>query len=106
LEFAPFAKEAMITDGFDFVFLLSVYDVRGWPREVDAVFGCFAIRSQQTRMEDIMNGPARRKVQPVGHGGYSFRDFEGSMTFGGEFERLIREIKVLPFKPDSVANVE
>ena len=96
----------MITDVFDFVFFLSIHDVRGWLGEVDTVLGRFAIRSQQTRMEDVMNGPARGKVQPIGHRGYSFCDVEGSMTFRGEFERLIREIKVLPFKPDSVANVE
>ena len=102
----PFPKEAVIIDGFDFIFFFSIHDVWGWPREVDTILGCFAIRSQQTSMKDVMNGPARGKIQPISHGGNSFRDFKRAMTFGGQFERLIREIKVLPFEPDSVANVE
>ena len=36
----------------------------------------------------------------------SLIDHKGSMTFRGEFGRLIREIEVLHFQPDPVSNLE
>jgi hypothetical protein len=65
LEFTPSTKEAMPTDGFDFEFFFSVHNVWGWSREVDAILGRLAIRSQQTCVEDVMNGPGRGKFQSI-----------------------------------------
>jgi hypothetical protein len=55
----------MSADGLDFEFFFSVHDVWWWSREVDAILGCLAIRSQQTRMKDVMNGPGRGELQSI-----------------------------------------
>ena len=54
----PFvAVKAVINDGLDLV-LFCVFDqFRGWPRVVDPVFCRLAIRGQEGRMEDVMDGP-------------------------------------------------
>jgi hypothetical protein len=62
----PSTEEAMSADGFDLKFLFSVYDIWWWSREVDAVLGRLAIRSQQTRMKDVMDGPGRGEFQSIG----------------------------------------
>ena len=53
---------------FDFEFFFSVHQIRGWPRVVGPVLTRFTIRSQQTRMEYVMDGPGRGKSEPVGDG--------------------------------------
>ena len=73
----------MIRDGLDFVFLLAVHDVRRRSGEVDAVFGRLAIRSQQTCMEDVMDGPGWGELQAISDWRNDLCDCEGSMTFGG-----------------------
>ena len=51
------SKMTVINDGLDFVFF-DVFDkIRWWPRVVDPVFICFAIRGQEGCVEDVMNGP-------------------------------------------------
>jgi hypothetical protein len=51
------SEVTVINDGFDFIFL-GVFDkVRRRPRVVSPVFCSFAIRGQEGRMEDIMDGP-------------------------------------------------
>ena len=44
LESSPSPKMAMIPDGLDFIFLFSVDDVWGRPREIDSVLFRFLIR--------------------------------------------------------------
>jgi hypothetical protein len=61
----PSTKEAMSADGLDFEFFFSVYDIWWWSREVDAILGRLAIKSQQTCVEDVMNGPGRGKFQSI-----------------------------------------
>jgi hypothetical protein len=57
----------MSADGLDLKFFFSIHDVWWWSREVDAILGRLAIRSQQTRVKDVMNGPGWRKLQSIGN---------------------------------------
>ena len=82
----------MVRNGLDLVFLFAVHDVRCWSGEVDSVLGRLMIRGQQTSVEDVMNGPGRGELQAVSDWRNDLCDREGSMTFGGQFERLIREV--------------
>ena len=55
----------VIDDGLDFVFF-GVFDkVRRWPRVVVPVFYSLAIRSQEGRVEHVMNGPGCGELQLV-----------------------------------------
>ena len=57
LELSFTSKMTVINDGLDFVFF-GVFDkVRGWSRVVGPVFCGFAIRGQEGRVEDVMDGP-------------------------------------------------
>ena len=57
LELSFTSEVTVINDSFDFVFL-GVFDkVRGWPRVVGPVLYSLAIRGQEGRMEDVMDGP-------------------------------------------------
>jgi hypothetical protein len=58
-------EKAMSIDGFDFKFFFSIHDVWWWSREVDAILRRLAIRSQQTCMKDIMDGPGWGKFQSI-----------------------------------------
>ena len=95
LEFAPSAMEAMVSNGLDFILLLSIYYLGGRFRKIDPMFLCFAIRCQQARMEDVMNGPGWRELELVSHWRNSLVDNEGAMTFRGQLRGSIREFKVL-----------
>ena len=70
------------------------------------MFGRLAIRCEKQGMEDIVNGPGRWELELISNGGYSFSDGEGSMTFGGQFARLIREGQILRLEPDRVPYLE
>ena len=50
-------------------------------------------------MEYWVDGPCRQEFKSVGYQGYLFDNFEGTMTFGGEFCCLVGESEVLSFKP-------
>ena len=95
LEFAPSAMEAMVSNGLDFILLLSIHYLRGRFRKIDPMFLCFAIRCQQTSMEDVMNGPGWRKLELISHWRNPLIDNEGAMTFRGQLGGSIREFKVL-----------
>ena len=95
LEFAPSAVEAMVSNGLDFVLLFSIHYLRGRFRKIDPMFLRFAIRCQQTSMEDVMNGPGWRKLELISHRRNSLIDNEGAMTFRGQLRGSIREFKVL-----------
>jgi hypothetical protein len=59
------SKVTMVDDGFDFVFL-GVFDkVRRWPRVVSPVFRSFAIRGQEGRVKDVMDGPGGGELQLI-----------------------------------------
>ena len=51
------SEVTVINDGLDFVLFGVFNKVRRWPRVVGSVFCSFAIRGQEGRMEDVMNGP-------------------------------------------------
>ena len=52
----------VINDGLDLVFF-GVFDkVRWWSHVVGPVLYGFAIRGQEGRVEDIMNGPGRQEL--------------------------------------------
>ena len=55
----PLSKMAMIDDGFDLEFFLSINDVWGRPWKVASVLVSFPERHQEAGMEDVMNGPGR-----------------------------------------------
>ena len=57
LESAPLPKEAMIYDGFDFVFRVLVYKIWGWSGVIGSVSSGLPKRSQQRGVEDVMNSP-------------------------------------------------
>ena len=97
LEFTSSAMMTMVSNGLDLVLLFAV-DYFGWGfRKVDPVFFCFMIRGQEACMKDVMNGPAGWQLELISDWRNSLVDHEGSMTFRGEFGRLIREIEVLRF---------
>ena len=59
------SKVTVINDGFDFIFF-GVFDkVRRWPRVVGPVFRSFAIRGQEGRVEDVMDGPGGGELQLI-----------------------------------------
>ena len=60
LKVSSLPKVAMIDDGLDFEFLLSINDVWGRSRKVVSVLVSFPERRQKTGVEDVMNGPGRR----------------------------------------------
>ena len=86
--------EAMVSNGLDFILLFSIHYLRGRFRKIDPMLLCFAIRSQETSMEDVMDGPGWRKLELISHWRNSLVDNEGAMTFRGQLGRPIREIKV------------
>ena len=57
LESSPSPKVAMVSDGLDFIFFLSIDDVWGRSREVGSVLFRFLIRGQKAGMEDVMYCP-------------------------------------------------
>jgi hypothetical protein len=48
-------------------------------------------------MEDRVNVPGRGEVELGSHWGDEFRNNEGTITFGGQFDRPVGYGKVLPF---------
>ena len=103
LEFAPSTMEAMVSNSLDFVLLFSIHYLRRGFRKVDPMFLRFTIRRQQAGMEDVMDGPGRRKLELIGHWRNSLIDNEGAVTFRGQLGGSIREFKVLCLQPDPVA---
>ena len=67
LEFTPSAMEAMVSNGLDFILLLPIHYLGGRLCKVDPMFLCFAIRRQQTGMEDVMDGPGWRKLELISY---------------------------------------
>ena len=64
---SPCSPEITVTpDLFNFEFHFSFHDVRRGPREVDSMLDRFAIRGQQGRMEDVVDGPGRREGELIG----------------------------------------
>ena len=57
LESSPFPKVAVVPDGLDFVFFLSVDDVWGRSREVGSVLFCFMVRGQKAGVEYVVYCP-------------------------------------------------
>ena len=55
-------------------------------------------------MEDVMDGPGRRKLELIGHWRNSLIDHKGTMTFRGQLGGSIREFKVICLQPDPVAH--
>jgi hypothetical protein len=97
---------AMVSNGLDFVFFFAVdYLGRGFCK-VNPMLPRFAIRGQQTCMEDVMNGPGLWELELIGDRRDSLIDHKGAMTFRGEFGRSIREIKVPRLQPDPVSYFE
>jgi hypothetical protein len=78
--------KAMICDGLDLKFFFSINDIRWWAQVVVSILPSFAIRSQQSSMEDIMDGPGWGQCELIRHRRYHSDDFEGSMMFGHEFQ--------------------
>jgi hypothetical protein len=97
---------SMIHDSFYFKLLLASHQVRWGPRVIGAVLIGFMIRRQQTCVEDVMDGPGRRQLWPIGHGGYLMGDNKGTVMLRGQLERLIREGQILAIEPDLIIYVE
>ena len=59
------SEMSVINDGLDFVFF-GVFDkVRRWPRVVGPMFCSFAIRGQEGRVKDVMDGPGGGELQLI-----------------------------------------
>ena len=56
------SEMTVINDGLDFIFLGIFDEVRRWPRVVGPVFYSFAIRGQEGRVKDVMDGPGCREL--------------------------------------------
>ena len=62
LELSFTAKVTVINNGLDLIFF-GVFDkIRRWPRVVGPVLRGLAIRGQEGRMKDVMDGPGRGKL--------------------------------------------
>ena len=59
LKVSPVPKIAMVDNGLDFVFLLSINDVWGRTREIVSILASFPERRQKPGVEDVMDGPGR-----------------------------------------------
>ena len=57
LKVSPLSKIAMVDNGLDFVFFLSINDVWGRTREIVPVLVSFPKRCQKAGVKDVMNGP-------------------------------------------------
>ena len=65
LELSFTSEVTVINDSLDFVFF-GVFDkVRRWPRVVGPVFCSFAIRGQEGRVKDVMDGPVSGELQLI-----------------------------------------
>ena len=65
LELSFTSEVTMINDGLDFIFF-GVFDKVGrWPRVVGPAFCSFAIRGQEGRVEDVMDGPGGGELQLI-----------------------------------------
>ena len=60
LKVSSSSEVAMIDDGLDFEFFLSINDVWGRPRKVVSVLASLSERCQKPGVEDVMDGPGRR----------------------------------------------
>jgi hypothetical protein len=78
--------KAVSNDGLDFKLFFSINDVRWWAWIVISILLSFMVRSQQASVEDVMDSPGRGQCELIRHWRYHFDDFEGSMTFGHEFQ--------------------
>ena len=59
LKVSSLTKIAMIGDGLDLIFFLSINDVWGRTREVVSVLVSLFERRQEPGVEDVMDGPGR-----------------------------------------------
>ena len=60
LEVSSLPKVAMIDDGLDLIFFLSIYDVWGRTWKIVPILTSFPERRQEPGVEDIMDGPGWR----------------------------------------------
>ena len=61
----PAPKGTGFDDLFDFPFRSVVNNIRRGLEIVRAMFGCFAVRGKKGSMEDIMDLPCFREVEPI-----------------------------------------
>ena len=59
------SEVTVINYGFYFVFFGVLDKVRGWSRVVGPVFRSFAIRGQEGRVKDVMDGPGVGELQLI-----------------------------------------
>ena len=83
LEDSPFPEMAMIPDGLDFIFFLSIDDVWGRSREVGSVLFRFLVRGQKAGVENIMYCPRWREIQLIRHWRDDSTDLEWSIPLWG-----------------------
>ena len=57
LESSPSPEVAMISDGLDFIFFLSVDDVWGRSREIGSVLFCLIVQGQKPGVENVVYCP-------------------------------------------------
>ena len=86
LKVSPPSDMAMIDDGLDFVFLLSINDVWGRTWKIVSVLAGFSKRGQKSGVEDVMNGPGRGQFQLCRHIRDHAFDAERSVALGRKFQ--------------------
>jgi hypothetical protein len=97
LESFVLPEVAMTSDGLHFVFRFTVDKVRWWSRKVRTVGVRLDVWGKEIVVEDRMNVPGRGEVESGSHRGDEFRNSEGSVSLGGQFDRSVRNWKVLSF---------
>ena len=86
LKVSSLPEIAMIDDGLDFVFLLSINDVWGRTREIVSVLTSFSKWGQKPGVKDVMNGPGRGEFQLCCYIGDHAFDAKRSVAFGRKFQ--------------------
>ena len=56
-------------------------------------------------MEDVVDGPGRRKLEPIRHRGNLLGDHKRTVTFGGELGRLIVQFQVFGAEPNLISDL-
>src|SRR5712671_3953938 len=102
----PLPEEAMIYDGFYFIFRVFVYKIWGWSRVIGPVSSGLSKQGQQRGVEDVMNPPRDGEFELKGNWGNDPFDMERSLPSRRELIRLIGQHEVLPIKPHLISDLE
>ena len=67
--------------------------------EVRTIFGSLRIGSNKGGVENIVDFPMIRKLEPYNHLGYYLGDCEGSISFRGQLTTSVGDLEIGSFEP-------